>query len=163
MEGAGSNDFLWKIFSWPTRHAKKKKKFTAYSTLHERFSMPTLLRRNMFYNRMNVQIVQIFRLCERVIKVVNFWRKFPSAHSWLLIFFSMPTLWTSKYFRCLLTFYPAKGGTGGAQNKWETFWSCGGHALPQYWPKKWGLFLQGWGPRHPGPRPRIRPCVLTTE
>ncbi len=26
-----------------------------------------------------------------------------------------------------------------------------------FWPKKWGLFLQGRGPRPPGPRPWIRP------
>ena len=32
---------------------------------------------------------------------------FFDAYSRLLIFFSMPTLWTSKYFQRLLTFYPA--------------------------------------------------------
>ncbi len=45
QEGAGSNDFLQKIFLRPTQRAKKKK-IAAYLTLRENFSMPTLIGRN---------------------------------------------------------------------------------------------------------------------
>ncbi len=31
------------------------------------------------------------------------------------------------------------------------------HKFPIFWPKQWGLFLQGRVPWHPGPRPWIRP------
>ena len=35
----------------------------------------------------------------------------------------------------------------------------GAITILMFWPKKWGLFLQGRGPRPPGPRPWIRPCI----
>ena len=43
-ESNDSNDFLWKIFSRPTRRVEKK--LVAYSTLREMFSMPTVIGRN---------------------------------------------------------------------------------------------------------------------
>ncbi len=75
--------FYGNFFLRPTQRVEK--------TSSKKFSMPTL----MFYNRMNVHIVQVFSSCEKVIEAVKrkfFWGKSFRRPLMASQIFSMPTL-----------------------------------------------------------------------
>ncbi len=57
--------FYGKYFRGPLDALRKK--FAAYSTSREKFSMPTLIGKSNKHNRNNVHIVHVFSSCERVI------------------------------------------------------------------------------------------------
>ncbi len=76
LGGSESNEFLWKIFSWPTRCMEKKIR-SLLDILPKIFDAHS-------YNRNNMHIVQVFSSCARAIKVVErchtssekFWEEF---------------------------------------------------------------------------------------